>query len=162
MHRSRPHFRCPPGPAGTGPLHRLTLLILRGRSQSRCTGQTVRGLKFTIYLFIFLRSAPEPQSAHEWDLELVSGANCWCNLHYFSSRGRSRGSRGPPWAPRGRKSNKKPGAGFIMLSSLRSPRCTDLTSSQMVMEHGEPARQKPTRGSTEFGARRQQNRARQG
>ncbi len=51
--------------------------------------------------FIFLsswRSVPKTQSVHEWDLELVSGADLSCNLHYFSSRSRSRGSRAPPWA----------------------------------------------------------------
>ena len=64
------------------------------------------GLIFIICLFIFLRSVPTSPSAHDWDLALVSGADFWRNLHYFSSRGRSRGSRGPPWARRGRKSAK--------------------------------------------------------
>ncbi len=71
------------------------------------TGQTLRGLKFIIYIFVFLRSVPKAQSAHQWDLELVSGSDVWRNLHYFSRRGRSRGSRGPPGAPEGRKSAKK-------------------------------------------------------
>ncbi len=56
-----------------------------------------------------MRSVPKTQSAHEWDLELVSGAELWCNLHYFSSQSRSRGSRGPPWAPRGRNRQKTRG-----------------------------------------------------
>jgi hypothetical protein len=60
-------------------------------------------------LFMSLRSAPKTQGACEWDLELVSWADFWCNLHYFSSRGRSRGSRGPPWTPRGGKSAKSRG-----------------------------------------------------
>ncbi len=81
-------------------------------------GQTLRGLKFIICVFIFLRSVPKAQSAHERDLELVSGADLWCNLSSFSSRGRSQGSRGPTWAPRGRR--QKSGVGFIILSSLRS------------------------------------------
>ncbi len=80
------------------------------RGQQNClrfgppTGQTLRGLKFVIYIFIFLRSVPKTQSATEWDLDLVSGADFWRNLRSFSSRGRSRGSRGPPCAPRGRQS----------------------------------------------------------
>ncbi len=53
------------------------------------------------YLCFLLRSVTKTQSAHEWDLQLVSGADFWCNLHHFSSRGLARGSRGPPWAPRG-------------------------------------------------------------
>ncbi len=60
-----------------------------------CTGHTLRDLKFIIYLFIFL---PKTQSTNEWDLELVSGFDFWCNLYYFWSRGRFRGSRGLPWA----------------------------------------------------------------
>ena len=47
---------------------------------------------------------------------MVSGADFWCNLHYCSSRGPSQGSRGP----KGPKIGKKIGAGFIILSSLRS------------------------------------------
>ncbi len=90
------------------------------------SGQTLRGLIFIIYLLIFLRSVPKTQSAHEWDLEVVSGADCWCNLDHFSRRGRSWGSRGPLWSPRGRKSAQKPRTGFIILSSLRSaPRKAD-------------------------------------
>jgi hypothetical protein len=68
--------------------------------------------------FYILRSVPKTQSAHEWDLELVYGADFGRNLHYFSSRGRSRGSRGP--GPKGPKTGQKPGARFIILSSLRS------------------------------------------
>ena len=30
--------------------------------------QTLRGLKFIIFIFIFSRSIPKTQSAHEWDL----------------------------------------------------------------------------------------------
>ena len=71
-------------------------------------GQTMRGLKFIIYICILLRSVPKTQSALEGDLDLVSGADFWGNQRYFLSRGRSRGSRGPPWAPRGRKSAKNP------------------------------------------------------
>ena len=41
-------------------------------------GQTLGGLKFIISLFIFLRSVPKTQSAHDWDLELISGADYWC------------------------------------------------------------------------------------
>ncbi len=73
------------------------------------TGLTLGGLRFTVYIFIFLRPAPKTQSTHEGALELVSGADLWCNLHSFSSRSRSQGSRGPPWAPRGRKSDKSQG-----------------------------------------------------
>ena len=53
----------------------------------------LEGLKFIIHLCIFLRTAKNTRSAHEWDLELVSGADLFSNLHYCSSRGRSRGSR---------------------------------------------------------------------
>ncbi len=67
------------------------------------------GLIFTIYRFICLRPAPKTRSTHEWDLELVSGADFWRNLHYSSSRSPSQGSRGPPWAPRGRQSARNPG-----------------------------------------------------
>ncbi len=73
------------------------------------TGQTLRALKFIIYISIFVRSVPKTQSAHEWDLALVSGPDFWCNLHYFSSRGRSRSSRSPRGAPEGRTSAKNPG-----------------------------------------------------
>ncbi len=38
-------------------------------------GQTMRGLKFIIYICILLRSVPKTQSALEWDLDLVSGAD---------------------------------------------------------------------------------------
>ncbi len=47
---------------------------------------------------------------------MVSGVDFWCKLHYFPSRGRSRGSRGP----KGPRIDKKPGAGFIILFSPRS------------------------------------------
>ncbi len=69
----------------------------------RQSRQTLRGLKFIICIFIFSRSVPKTQSTHEWDLDLVSGSDFLCNLHHFSSRGRSRGSRSPPGAPEGRK-----------------------------------------------------------
>jgi hypothetical protein len=99
-----------------GPTFRFHMSFRR----SRWTGQTLRGLKFIIYCFIFLRSVPKTQHTPEWDVELASGADLWRNLRYFSSRGRSVGSRGSPWAPRGRKSARKPGAGFIIIPSLRS------------------------------------------
>ncbi len=54
-------------------------------------------------------------------LELASGADFWCNLHCFSSRGRSRGSRGPPWAPGSRKSNENPGPNLSCHPQLTSP-----------------------------------------
>ena len=54
-----------------------------GYMNTKLAGQTLRGLKFSIYLFIFLRSVPKTQSAHEWDLELVSGAEIWSELRYF-------------------------------------------------------------------------------
>ncbi len=76
------------------------------------------------FIFIFVRSVPKTQSAHEWDLELVSGAEFWCNLHCCSSRGRSRGSRGPPWAPRGRKSAKNPGPDLLSYPPQGLPRPT--------------------------------------
>ncbi len=60
------------------------------------------------------------QSCNEMALELVSGADFRCDLHYVPSRSPSKGSRGPPRAPMGRKSEKKNRAGCISLSSLRS------------------------------------------
>ncbi len=70
--------------------------------------------------FIFLRSVPKTQSAHEWDLELVSGSDFWCNLHYLFEPGPFPGLPGPAVGPKGPKIGQKPGAGFIFLSSLRS------------------------------------------
>ncbi len=60
--------------------------------------QTLRGLKFIIYLPFVSRSVPKTQSPQQWDLELVSGADFWSNLLYFSSRIPSQGFRGPPSA----------------------------------------------------------------
>jgi hypothetical protein len=57
---------------------------------------------------------------HERASELVFGADFGCNLQYLSNRIPSRGLRGPPWAPQGRKSAEQPGAGSIFLSSLKS------------------------------------------
>ncbi len=84
------------------------------------TGLTSGGLIFILYLFIFSRPAPKTQSTHERALELVSGGNCWRNLHDFSSRSPSQGSQDPPWAPKGPKIGRKSGAGFIILSCIRS------------------------------------------
>ncbi len=99
-------------------------------------GQTLRDLKLVIYLFIFLRSAPQTQIAHEWDLELVSGAEFWLNLHCFSSRGRSRGSRGLPWAPSGRKSANKtvPDLSFYLPYGL--PRHPPVGAKSVVAKWG--------------------------
>ncbi len=41
--------------------------------------------------------------------DLASGANSFCNLHYFSHRIRSRGFWGPSWAPTGSQIDRKPG-----------------------------------------------------
>ncbi len=60
-----------------------------------------------IYHLYFHISAVGPQNTK--CSRMGSGAAFWCNLRYFSRRGRSRASRGPPWAPRGRKSAKKTG-----------------------------------------------------
>ncbi len=62
----------------------LVLLVpLRNAVARDSSGQTLRGVKFIIYIFKFSRSAPKTQSAREWDLELVSGPDVWCNVHYF-------------------------------------------------------------------------------
>ncbi len=61
---------------------------------------------YGLYVYMF------PQNVHE----LVFGADLGSNLHHFSSRGRTRGSRGPG----GPQIGHKPGAKFVMLSSLRS------------------------------------------
>ncbi len=63
----------------------------------------LRNIEYHVYFYLFA-VGPKSSSTHDLDFELVSGAAVWCNLHYFSSRGRSRSSRGPPWAPRGRNS----------------------------------------------------------
>ena len=76
-------------------------------AHSPVSGQTLTGFEFIIYRFICLRSVPKTQITNEWDLELVSGADFWCNLHDFSSRGRSRGSLGPE----GLKIGQKPAGG---------------------------------------------------
>ncbi len=76
-------------------------------------GQTLRGLKLIIYLVICLMSDPKTQSVNEWDLELLSGADFWCNLHHFSSRDRSRGTRGPQGAEN-RPKNPGPDLSFIL------------------------------------------------
>ncbi len=80
------------------------------------------GLRFIIYVFNLFaagRPTPKTQSPNEWALELVSGADSWRDLRYLSRRSPSQGSRDPPWAPRVQNSAPKPGAGFMMLSSLR-------------------------------------------
>ena len=45
---------------------------------------------YHFYRCIVLPSVPKTQSPNEWAFELVSGADCWCNLHDVASRGRSR------------------------------------------------------------------------
>ncbi len=49
-----------------------TQILIHVRLQPRgyhpSTGQTSRALKFTIYIYIFSRSVPKTQSAHEWDI----------------------------------------------------------------------------------------------
>ena len=79
-------------------------------------GQTLRGLKFIFIFLCFCGRSPKTQSANEWDLELVSGVAFWYNLRYFSRRGRSRGSRGPPWGPEGRTSDKNLGPDLSFFS----------------------------------------------
>ncbi len=44
------------------------------------------GLTTSGDLFILSWSTPKTQSAHEWALELGSGADFACNLHYSSNR----------------------------------------------------------------------------
>ena len=73
-------------------------------------------------LFYFCNRSRKLTSAREWDLELVSGADLLCNMHYVASRDWSRNCLGPPWAPMGPKIGQNPGAGFIILSSLSLPR----------------------------------------
>ncbi len=70
------------------------------------SGQTLRGLKFIIFLCIFWRSVPETQSAHEWNLELVSGADLWLQSALFFEPGPFPGLPGPTV---GLKWGKNPG-----------------------------------------------------
>ncbi len=70
----------------------------------------MRGLKFIIYIFISLWSAPKTQSAHEGDLELVSGADFWRNL--FVEADPFPGLPETAAGPEGRKSANEPGAGL--------------------------------------------------
>ncbi len=72
--------------------------------------------------FIFFGRHPKSRFANEWALYLVSGADVLRNLRYFSNRVRSRCSQGLPWAPEGRKSTDKSGAGFIFLAPPRHVR----------------------------------------
>ncbi len=85
----------------------------------RLSGLTSGGLRFICSCFFFGRH-PKTQGAHKPALYLVSGAGFVRNLHCFSSRIRSKGFRGPSWAPEGRKSTDKTEAGFIFSSFLKS------------------------------------------
>ena len=71
-------------------------------------------------LYILAVGPKNKQSAHEGALELFSGADVWCNLHYFCEAGPFPGLPGPAMSPKEPKICQTPGAGFIMLSSLRA------------------------------------------
>ena len=96
-----------------------------------------RASNLSFVFFKFVRSVPREQSAKEWDFELVSGAEFWCSLCYFSSRGLSLGSRGPPWAPEGRKSAKNPGPDVsLILPKVCPARCHQTLLIYRVWGHG--------------------------
>ncbi len=94
------------------------------RTWGYCHATTVshKTLGFTciIDIFIFLRSVPETQSAHEWDLKLVSGAIVWRNLHYFCEPGPFPGLPGACRGPQGPKIGRKNRGRIYHLSSPRS------------------------------------------
>jgi hypothetical protein len=94
-------------------------------------GQTVRASYLSLICgCVVERSVPKTQSANEWDLELVSGADVRCSLHSVSNRGRSRGARGPPAVDLKRPNlGRKPGAGFIILSSPRNLGTTNICNA---------------------------------
>ncbi len=112
---------------------------------------TLRGFSFTIYLFIFLQPAPKTLSTHERSLELVSGADFWCNLYQFPSRRPSQGSRGPPWAPGGRKpaKNQRPDLSFyvcpIKTAEHREKRMDNTREQQNFRDPGPTQVQRPYR-----------------
>ncbi len=62
-------------------------------------GLTLGDLSFIVNLFILCRPTQQRQSAHEWALELVSGAEIECNLEVCRTRSIPGISRGLPWAP---------------------------------------------------------------
>ena len=95
------------GPGGPPELYRKTYRYCR----PNVTGQTLRGLKSVIYLFIFLRPAPQTQSTQERALELVPGADFQCNLHYLFRAGAVPGA---PGACHGPEIDQQPGARFII------------------------------------------------
>ena len=94
--------------------HQVPLMAARALDNVRFDTSCLFDYKSAHFFKKKIAVGPKTQSAHERDLELVSGADFWRNLHYFSSRGRSRGSRGPPRAPRGQKSakNQRPDLSF--------------------------------------------------
>jgi hypothetical protein len=73
-------------------------------------------------------------------LEIGLRADFWCNMHFFSNRGRSQGS----WGPKAPKTDQKPG--FKILSSLRSAQgwiTTGLRSNAATSPSGPGERQVP-------------------
>ncbi len=77
-----------------------------------------------LYICVFSRPTPKAQSTHERALDLASGADFECNLHYFPNRMRSRGFRGPPWPRRAENRPKKQGPNLCvyLAEGLSSPR----------------------------------------
>jgi hypothetical protein len=97
-----------------------------------------------MYLFMFLRPAPKTQSTtHERALEIVSGAHCWCNLHYISSRSPSQGSRRPPWASKGRLSAKKQRPDLSFYPPQGLPRLRKSWISRSTCEAAAPSKPWP-------------------
>ncbi len=46
-------------------------------------GPTLGDLRYILHLFIFFCRRQQTQSAHEWPVDLVSGADFECNLQFF-------------------------------------------------------------------------------
>jgi hypothetical protein len=75
-------------------------------------------------IFASFSARPKTQSAQERASELAWGADPECNLDYLSNRIRSRGSRGPPCAPEGRKwtENSEAAGAPVVPSAMPSSR----------------------------------------
>jgi hypothetical protein len=95
----------------------VTTAFVKNRRSRPISGLTLGGLIFTIYVFIFLRPAPKTPSTHERALEVVSGADFWCNLLHFWAGARPK-APGARRGPQGAENRQKNVAGFIILSSL--------------------------------------------
>jgi hypothetical protein len=90
---------------------------------------------YHLCFYLFAVGPKNIRNDHEWDLDLLSGADCWCNLHYFCEPGPFPGLPGRAVGTQGPKIGQKPRAGFIILSSPRS--------AQMFTRKQEQTKNKP-------------------